>query len=445
MRIALITLVLLAVCTKAPGEDEWKPPRFTESDRAVLGVLRARVPEAKHLARVHRTEATPELDLVVAFGQSDDGGGSGHWANAFGAFLQRRDRPSLVYELSARSFQDTPKIVVQRSTPTDLVLSVSDSDGKGTLPTEKLVFDPRAKALVRHFQYEPWTLGRAFPHGSGAVFLATDHNRVVAFGFDPTRERPFEMLSTDEAMRWSKRVRVSEGTVGYERKRDIRFGPDTFEPVAFGKKGSFRLTEWAQQDPDQKTLTVAETRGGETKHYSIPQSTAREYRTMRDDDRFETDPGTYYIDEAIGGWDVEDGTLWVGKDFYDSEGSTGIGAFGWFDEEARTFRLSSPPEVRDCSITAMRVEKDAIWMALVHHWEYGASSAGLARYDRATKAIRILPQREPGKQFLRIGDSLLLVTSSSVVLVSNDGLRSFFIDQTSDGRLRVAEAVGAEP
>lgn len=444
MRIAVFALVLVAACTTARAEDEWKPPKFTESDRAVLGVLRSRIPEAKHLARVHRIEATPELDLVVAFGQSDDGGGSGYWANAFGAFLQRRDRPSLVYELSARSFQRTPEIIVQRATPTDLVLSVSDSDGKSTLPTEKLVFDPRAKALVRHFHYEPWTMGRAFPHRSGAVVLATDHDRIVAFAFDPTRERPFEMLSTDEAMRWSKRVQVSEGTVGYERKRDIRFGPDTFEPAAFGKMGSFRLTEWAPQNSDHKTVAVEETREGDTKHYSIPQSTAQEYRTMRDDDRFETDPGSYSIDEAMGGWDVEDGTLWVGKDFYDSEGSTGIGAFGWFDEEARTFRLSSPPEIRDCSITAMRVEKDAVWMALVHHWEYGASSGGLARYDRATKTIRILSQREPGKQFLRIGDSLLLVTWNSVVLVSNNGLRSFFIDQTSDGRLRVAEAVGAE-
>src|SRR5205085_2731805 len=106
MRIALFALVLVAACTLARAEDEWKPPRLTESDRAVLGMLRARIPEAKHLARVHRIKATPELDLVVAFGQSDDGAGPGYWTNAFGAFLQRRDRPSLVYELSARSFQD---------------------------------------------------------------------------------------------------------------------------------------------------------------------------------------------------------------------------------------------------------------------------------------------------------------------------------------------------
>lgn len=83
-------------------------------------------------------------------------------------------------------------------------------------------------------------------------------------------------------------------------------------------------------------------------------------------------------------------------------------------------------------------------MALVAFGERTLSSGGLARYDRATKTIRILPQSKPGKQFLRIGDSLLLVTWSSVVLVSNDSLRSFFVDETSDGRLRVAEALGAE-
>lgn len=111
---------------------------------------------------------------------------------------------------------------------------------------------------------------------------------------------------------------------------------------------------------------------------------------------------------------------------------------------SRMFRLSSPPEVRDLSITAMRVEKDAIWMTLTHHGEWEDSECTLARYDRATKTIRIQPLREPGKQFLRVGDSLLLVTRSAVVLVSEGGLRSFFVDQTSDGRLRVAEAIGAE-
>lgn len=210
MRIAVFVLVMLATGTTAQAQEAWKPPVFAESDRAVFGVLQSRLPETKDLERIHRVGATPELDLVVTFGFIGDGGGSGHWGTAFGTFLQRRDRPSLVYEISIRSSAGT-EMSVERATATDLVLSAS-REGE-TLPTEKLVFDPRSKALVRHFEYERWTMGAAFPHGPGAVFLATNHDRVVAFEFEPTRERPFEMLSADEAVRWSKRVRIFESEV----------------------------------------------------------------------------------------------------------------------------------------------------------------------------------------------------------------------------------------
>jgi len=98
MRIAVFALVLMAANTTARAGDAPKPPRLTEADRAVLGVFRSRIPEASRLdlARVHRTAATPELDLVVAFGLAYDSGRSGLGSIPIGAFLQRRDRSSLV-------------------------------------------------------------------------------------------------------------------------------------------------------------------------------------------------------------------------------------------------------------------------------------------------------------------------------------------------------------
>jgi hypothetical protein len=44
--------------------------------------------------------------------------------------------------------------------------------------------------------------------------------------------------------------------------------------------------------------------------------------------------------------------LWFGKTFYDGEGNSGVGGFGYFDTADRQYYLFTPPEVVDCAISA---------------------------------------------------------------------------------------------
>src|ERR1035437_214942 len=69
------------------------------------------------------------------------------------------------------------------------------------------------------------------------------------------------------------------------------------------------------------------------------------------------------IEDSIGPWQ-EDGQIWFGKTFYDGEGSTGVGGFGYFDMNERRLHMFAPPEIADRSVSAINVGPDAAWMAL---------------------------------------------------------------------------------
>ena len=57
-----------------------------------------------------------------------------------------------------------------------------------------------------------------------------------------------------------------------------------------------------------------------------------------------------------------DNRLWFGKTFYDGEGSTGIGGFGYLDTVTRQYVMFSPPAIRPYSVTALLVEPETVWL-----------------------------------------------------------------------------------
>jgi len=461
--------VLAVACAVARAPDAPATAAGPLGDLAILGVFHRDDPPTTSLILSRRAQITPDLDLVFALGGKT-------WdqkeeipypePRRLGLFLQDRARPSRVYKLMTEDETSGEDMRVERATASDLVLSYIEEKPTQDSRHEKFLFDVRAKALVGHFAYNPWFMGTAFSGGTHAVIPVTDHDQVVVVDFDPTRDPMFKVLTGVEAEPWLKEVPIRDsqkeeeqeelehrrkvlagedaqhGPVrksqeGPEHRRVLSFGPDAMTSTTFGTQASLRLAEGVTEVGGDKIHGVEEVGGENPKRYPLPQSTPEELRAAR--------PGQneYGVDEDIGAWDVEAGQLWIGKTFYDSEGGTGVGGFGWFDEATRSFRILSPPEVRDWSITALHVDNDAVWMALTHRGEWGDDSGGVARYDRVAKETRVLPLDDVGKQFIRVGDKLLLLSSTSMALVTADDVRSFFVDRMSDGRLRVAEAVGA--
>jgi len=146
------------------------------------------------------------------------------------------------------------------------------------------------------------------------------------------------------------------------------------------------------------------------------------------------------LDESIGPWQQETGGIWFGKTFYDGEGSTGVGGFGYFDQKEKKLQLFDPPEIADWSVSALDVTPDAVWIALVNNGEYGGSSGGLLRYDRHTSAARRLALPDIALRLDHINGKILAATDFGFTVVEGDQITRFFVDQTTDGRWRVVPA-----
>jgi hypothetical protein len=147
------------------------------------------------------------------------------------------------------------------------------------------------------------------------------------------------------------------------------------------------------------------------------------------------------MNEQIGPWQIADETLWFAKTFYDSEGMSGVGGFGYFDVDTRAYRIFSPEEVRHFSASTMMVENDAVWLGLVQCSEWAARPGGLLRFDRETKDIKKVRFHEIITSIHRAGDALVLGSDMGVAVLEGGKVRRFFVDETTDGRLRMAEAV----
>jgi hypothetical protein len=148
--------------------------------------------------------------------------------------------------------------------------------------------------------------------------------------------------------------------------------------------------------------------------------------------------------EGIGPTHTVDGRMWFGKKFYDGEGYTGTGSFGYIDKQTRQQKTYTPPEIARWSTSAILIEPDAVWLGLVHYGEWRDSSGGLLRFNRETEAVTRFELPDIAAHITRVGDRLVIATDFGVAILNDGGkLQRYFVDQTSDGRLRVVEAIGS--
>src|SRR5260370_15019196 len=129
-------------------------------------------------------------------------------------------------------------------------------------------------------------------------------------------------------------------------------------------------------------------RGCHGREYHLPQSTYDDFaraRRRRVTDNYVRE--NTIIAETIGPVQSERERLWFGKTFYDGEGNSGVVGFGYFDTSDRRYHLFVPPEVADYSVSAIRVEPDAVWMGIFQSGGYGGSPAGGRLYVRHTQGL----------------------------------------------------------
>src|SRR5579884_579976 len=198
--------------------------------------------------------------------------------------------------------------------------------------------------------------------------------------------------------------------------------------VTFGPGGHFRL-EQSQDDFGMRSHGIVEQLdASRTRLYPLPQSTAGEYIRLRPADLRINPfaPESYQRQEVIGPYQAEDGRIWFGKQFYDSEGMRGVGAFGYFDSATRAYTLFSPPEVAGYEISAIVVRPDCVWLGLDRFVEdISKVPGGLVRWDRATHAVQKFPLEFEVTRISLQGDSLRLETRDGYALFQAGALRRF--------------------
>ena len=142
--------------------------------------------------------------------------------------------------------------------------------------------------------------------------------------------------------------------------------------------------------------------------------------------------------EQIGPHQIEGGLLWFGKTFYNGEGMTGTGGFGYFDTTTASYRLFAPSEMAEWSVSAILVEPEAVWLALYHRGEYGNYPGGILRWDRNAQTARRWDMPWVATVIARSGDAIWMGTTDGIAVVRGDQVSGYFVDRSTDGKYHVA-------
>jgi len=382
------------------------------ADTAVTSAFKQRNTGAGHFAVLDRTGVTEELDLVIAMASPQalpiNGAAWTWWAETqqIGIFLQEKTRPERVYFLGAKPGFPDCAARIERVTVTDTVISCEGEKSK-RYPHQKWVYDVRAKELRGQFSYQPFAMSWVFSSAEGGVFLGSDSKRLVAVEYKQDRQPRFRILSEQEARPWIARGHPSLST---------------------DMEGHFvRYLE----DP----------RAPAPKIPALPKTTYDQFAAARPGHVKDGYVRGAEIHDDIGPWQREGERVWFGKSFYDGEGITGVGDLGYYDTSARKLNLFHLPELADWSVSAIEVEPGAVWMGLVNNGEWGGSSGGLLRYDRQSGSVRRFESHDVATRLVRIANAIVAATDFGITRVSGDEVERFFVDRTSDGRLRIAAAI----
>jgi hypothetical protein len=411
------------------------------ADGAVIAALRRAAPAAPNAAIVRRMPADGRLDLVLAIASRQPQGvspGARYWwslQDRLGLFLQSRSDPGRVYQLAVEPGpNDDCSTSVERMTAQELVLSCI-GEKWATYENRKFVYDIRAKTVVSYFAYPPYWTAQVLRGSGGPRFVMANNQQLLLVDVDPGTGA-LRVAPAAEASRVLSQIPMEESSIGDRTFHTPAPPPDSV--AGFGPGQRFRLSKEKNRDGSEYTVIV-ERPGPNQKSYALPQSDLRTWQQARPDDvKSFARPNQAEMNEEIGPHQLEGGRLWFGKTFYNSEGSTGVGGFGYFDAATATYRLYSPPEIQRWSVSAILVEANCVWMALYRRGEYGNNSGGLLRWDRETAQVRSFAIPDVLTSIAPAGDIIYLGATDGIVVLHGDRITSYFVDRTAAGRYIIA-------
>ncbi len=348
-------------------------PKFRET--AVVGAFRELNPEVVGFTTIYRAKVSDDEDVAVIRG-----------GDLLGIFVLSRSAPDVAYTITIDVDAGSGRVEALLAGADGVVIRRTGDYGFES-PRLRYFFNARTKAYYGRREFAP-----------GHTVI--DGGRLVVSDPDPAAYRPDGCGS------------------------GVGFGPGGAYSVAAGAPKMYGEPGCVVRRGD-KMFVVAK---GALEDYAAARPKRVELNGM---------PDVAGLNETIGPWQVVDGRLWFGLTFYDGEGLTGVGGFGWFDTAEEVFDVRRPAEMAAWSVSAILVEADAVWLGLKRRPEGMEYSGGLLRWDRATGKVRRWPEVPLVREFQRVGGRLLVAAQGGGAVVEGDRVEVYVTDVDRAGRMRL--------
>ncbi|MFN8008771.1 MAG: hypothetical protein U0V70_17450 [Terriglobia bacterium] len=415
---------------------------INKQDQAIVSLFQKSEPDLKYFTVILRHRVSEQESVVLALGTTYpvDNSPTQHfpWTSKdrLGLFLQKGAVSGQTYQLASEpGSSDNCSMKIERFTAQELVLACM-KEKEAISENHKLVYDLPSNKLLSHFSYSSFGVFQILEDPTALKFVMSNPQKLLLVGLDPGTES-FMIIPEEKARITLARIPMTESEVPGEGPiRTPQPPPDLTPP--FGPGHRFSLS----QETDKtwpSSWVVVEKLKGIVKSYPMPKSEVKDWELARKDEATlrSIPPTKAELKEQIGPHQLKGDRLWFGKTFYNGEGDTGVGGFGYFDPLRRAYHLYSPPEIHAWSVGAILVESEFLWLALQHFGEYGTSPGGLLRWDRKTEQVRMFRIDSVISQIRRYNGVLYLGANDGIIVLRDDRLQSFFVDQVNGNQYRI--------
>jgi hypothetical protein len=443
MRCWILSSILCLLMAAMGRSDATNQEKLTANlvDRVVLSDFRQRNPQATNITVFLQTRITSRYDLVLVCATEYPPNRSRpdrlflRPTDLFGVYLRQLDGIPQMHSLTVeKAGGDGAELQVVRWSSTELLIRRFDPLGR-SLTSLELFFDSAVPRILTRVEYEPFRVTRIIDQGGLPHFIAGDMKQTLVLR--PSDDAAgFAIETAEEAKSLLASLDFSEWTTPGESFRFVM--PVRHPTRRFGPGGSFLLKEEDLKADSRQYDHITETTAEGVRSFVLPQSTWDEFeklRPQRGRDGYRRNDSR--IKEEIGPNQVVGNRLWFGKGFYDAEGITGIGGFGYFDCEARRFVIYSPPEILNWSVTSILVAGNNVWMAASAAGEYAFLPHGLLQWEIAEQRVHSYGFEEVVHAMTQYRNDLYLATDEGIAILTKQGFRRYLIAMTRDGRHRI--------
>jgi hypothetical protein len=433
------TLCLLMAAMGRSETTDQEKPTANIVDRVVLSDFQQRNPQASNFTIFFQTRITDRYDLVLVCATEHQPYRSRpdrlflRPTDLFGVYLRQLDGIPQFHTLTVEK-GDGAGLQVAHWSSTELLIRRFDPMGR-SLTSLELFFDSAVPQLLARVEYEPFRVTRIIDQRGIPHFIAGDMKQTLVLRPSDDAEG-FTIETAAEAKLLLTSLDFYEWTTPGESFRFVM--PVRHPTRRFGPGGSFLLKEENLTEDSRQYARITETTAEGVRAFLLPQSTWEEFeklRAQRVRDGYRRNVSR--IEEEIGPNQVVGSRLWFGKSFYDAEGITGIGGFGYFDCETRRFVIYSPPEIRNWSVTSILIAGNNVWMATSAADEYTFLPHALLQWEIAERRVHSYEFDAVVHSMTQYRNDLYLATDEGIAVLTKKGFRRYLIDMTRDGRHRI--------